>query len=214
MSDEENFLTRWSRRKSEAAESGAAPAEVPKEPAGPLDDQMQKEDTQPAFDPTSLPPLDSIEAGTDITAFLRAGVPSDLARAALRRAWATDPNIRDFVGLSENSWDFTADSIPGFGPLSPEDAGELLARYTGKVAEAANKVGQILQGTEPSRPAQVGKIDTEVSVRRTESGPPEAAQGSLPEAAEQLPSQCSKKHSATQNNLPAERRHGGALPRK
>ncbi len=214
MSDEENFLTRWSRRKSEAAESNAAPAEVPKELTGPLDEQPQKEDTKPAFDPAALPALDSIEAGTDITAFLRAGVPSELARAALRRAWAADPAIRDFVGLSENSWDFTADSIPGFGPLSPEDAGELLARYTGKLAEAANKVGQILQGTESSRPAQSGKVDTEVSVRRTESAPLEAAQESLPEAAEQHPSQCSKKHPATQNNLSAERRHGGALPRK
>lgn len=29
-----------------------------------------------------------------------------------------DPVIRDFIGLSENSWDFTdPDSIPGFGSL-------------------------------------------------------------------------------------------------
>jgi hypothetical protein len=55
-------------------------------------------------------------------AFLAPGVPADLARAALRRAWAADPNIRDFVGLAENAWDFNApDAMPGFGPLEMSD---------------------------------------------------------------------------------------------
>ena len=55
-----------------------------------------------------LPPVESIDAATDIRAFLNKGVPQDLTRAALRRAWSSDPAIRDFIGLSENSWDFTA----------------------------------------------------------------------------------------------------------
>jgi hypothetical protein len=34
-----------------------------------------------------------------------------------RVMWA-DPAIRDFIGLSENGWDFAKpESIPGFGPL-------------------------------------------------------------------------------------------------
>jgi hypothetical protein len=34
-----------------------------------------------------------------------------------RVLWA-DPAIKDFVGLSENGWDFTKpEGIPGFGPL-------------------------------------------------------------------------------------------------
>src|SRR5262249_44920639 len=50
------------------------------------------------------------------------GVPPELTRAALRRAWSADPAIRNFVGLSENSWDFNApDAIPGFGPLQITD---------------------------------------------------------------------------------------------
>ncbi len=45
-------------------------------------------------------------------------MPAELTRAALRRAWVADPAIRDFIGLSENAWDFTkSDAIPGFGPL-------------------------------------------------------------------------------------------------
>jgi hypothetical protein len=35
------------------------------------------------------------------------------------RALLADPAVRDFVGLSENAWDFTdPNGVPGFGPLS------------------------------------------------------------------------------------------------
>jgi hypothetical protein len=72
------------------------------------------------FDPKTLPSIESIGAGSDIRAFLQRGVPAVLTRAALRRAWSADPAIRDFIGLSENAWDFNApDSIPGFGSIDP-----------------------------------------------------------------------------------------------
>ncbi|WP_456672075.1 hypothetical protein [Bradyrhizobium sp. LM2.9] len=67
-------------------------------------------------------------------------MPDDLARAALRRVWSIDPAIRDFVGLSENSWDFNAPgAMAGFGPIDGEEAGRLLTRLlrepdTGAVA--------------------------------------------------------------------------------
>jgi hypothetical protein len=74
------------------------------------------------FDPASLPPIQSITAETDIRGFLASGVPSELTRAALRRAWACDPKIRNFVGLAEYDWDFNAaDSMAGFGPLQMTD---------------------------------------------------------------------------------------------
>jgi hypothetical protein len=61
---------------------------------------------------TALPPIESIGAGSDIRCFLAAGVPAELTRAALRRAWVADPKIRDFVSLSEDeSFDRTAPEI-------------------------------------------------------------------------------------------------------
>ena len=68
----------------------------------------QRPATQSFPDAASLPPIGSIGAASDIRPFLEPGVPQDLARAALRRAWTVDPAIRDFVGLSENFWDFNA----------------------------------------------------------------------------------------------------------
>ncbi|NWG25352.1 MAG: DUF3306 domain-containing protein, partial [Pseudorhodoplanes sp.] len=101
-------------------EQAAQPAEPEK--SGTPSPALQNAAAEPAFDLSKLPSLESITANTDIRVFLQPGVPAALTRAALRRAWSADPAIRDFIGLSENSWDFTApDSVHGFGPLLPTD---------------------------------------------------------------------------------------------
>src|SRR3984893_11410573 len=90
-------------------------------------ENLQPPPTESPFNAANLPPIDSIGAGSDIRPFLAPGVPADLTRAALRRAWSTDPTIRDFVGLSEASADFNAqDGVPGFGSLTRQ----LLAQTT------------------------------------------------------------------------------------
>ncbi len=80
------------------------------------------------------PPSNSITAGSDIRAFLRSGVPAELSKAALRRAWTSDPAIRDFIGIAENQWDFTdPGAIPGFGPLEArEEVAGLLRQALGQ----------------------------------------------------------------------------------
>jgi hypothetical protein len=110
----------------------------------------QRPATPTLFDAASLPPIESIGAGSDIRPFLEPGVPQDLARAALHRAWAADPAIRDFIGLSENSSDFNApDAVPGFGSLTTHDGGRLPARVpeellgaSGDGATSPNKSGR------------------------------------------------------------------------
>src|SRR5262249_52856262 len=86
-----------------------------------------------AFDPATLPPVESIDGGTDVSAFLRPGVPAELTQAALRRAWSADPAIRDFVGPAENAWDFNAPGgVPGFEPLRAiDDVQRLAAQFLG-----------------------------------------------------------------------------------
>src|SRR3954470_23428843 len=118
----EGFLGRWSRKKAEAereASGGSAD-----EPALPLrravdgDKTLGQAPSKPEFDLASVPSRDSITAATDIRAFLSPGVPNELSRAALRRAWSADPAIRDFKGLAENDWDFTdPTAMAGFGKL-------------------------------------------------------------------------------------------------
>jgi len=149
MSDPESFITRWSRRKREAEGEGeetkspAPPAQAAADARAGDDDQKPGDvpaapsgvpnAAEPSFDLTRLPPLESITAETDIRAFLAPGVPPDLTRAALRRAWTADPKIRDFVGLADYDWDYHAPgSMGGFGPLEMTDElRRLVARIVG-----------------------------------------------------------------------------------
>jgi hypothetical protein len=138
MTEPENFLERWSRRKREAAdEPVAAPEAKPEkieEAAPPPPDSATPAAAKSAepFDIASLPSIESIAAETDVRVFLQKGVPPELTREALRRAWSTDPAIRDFVGLVENGWDFNnPNAMAGFGPIATDDAARLLAQVIG-----------------------------------------------------------------------------------
>lgn len=143
MSNKEEFLARWSRRKREAR---AADADPPAEPAQALRTEPSPAPAEPAnpeVDLSSLPSIETIDAETDITVFLREGIPQELSRAALRRAWAADPAIRDFVGLAENAWDFNdPNAMAGFGSLEhpAEQVAALVQRIVGDLAQAAESV--------------------------------------------------------------------------
>jgi hypothetical protein len=146
MNEPDDFLSRWSRRKREAK---ADPDRDPRH----LDEAPQRDkagapgqpgtsepsaQVPPDFDVGSLPPVDSIGADSDISAFMREGVPDSLRHAALRRVWSADPSIRDFVGPNENFWDAAGpDGIPGFGPLDPSlDVKRMVAELFGETAPA------------------------------------------------------------------------------
>jgi hypothetical protein len=144
---EEDFLKRWSRRKREADVARSDPSETKTDeaaktaPGSGADAKADAGEPQTEFDPATLPPLESINAISDVTAFLRAGVPAELTRAALRRVWTVDPSIRDFVGLAENAWDFTdPNAMPGFGPLeATEEVRRMIASVVDSIGEQAKK---------------------------------------------------------------------------
>ena len=105
MTEPEKFLERWSRKKREAVDAPAA--------SKPLDAEADKvEAAQPPVDAEAdkpldlekLPSLESITAETDIRDFLQPGVPADLRREALRRAWSADPGIRHRPPSSHPDW--------------------------------------------------------------------------------------------------------------
>jgi hypothetical protein len=156
VSEAESFLERWARRKRAAANSAPDAASAPDATSAVGDHRQTGETAEcpahetarrdqapaadgepspPAFDLTKLPSLDSITAETDIRAFMLPGVPAELSRAALRRAWSADPAIREFVGLADYDWDFnTEGAITGFGPIEMTE--ELRRRVTDMVGRA------------------------------------------------------------------------------
>ncbi|MGY4625539.1 DUF3306 domain-containing protein [Bradyrhizobium sp. USDA 4486] len=203
---EDKFLARWSRRKQEAKTNGRQP-----DPAIPDDMQSAPppvvKNDEAEFDLSSLPSIDSITSVTDIREFLRKGIPQELTRAALRRAWRADPAIRDFVGLAENAWDFNDPAaMPGFGPLDCSEA-ELAAvvdRIFGGLSKSAEMVSETSVEVTDSSPElrQVERSSGEIVVEQAAAAPVGAA--SQLTAAE-----------STESGQPSSprRRHGGALPR-
>jgi Protein of unknown function (DUF3306) len=212
---EDEFFARWSRRKHEAR------ADAPPLEADPSSEAQQAfppaaaegSAAEPEIDLSVLPPIDSITAATDITAFLRKGIPQGLARAALRRAWFTDPAIRNFIGLAENAWDFNdPNAMPGFGPLNCSEAelSALVDRIVGGGRQAAEDLLQSL-----AKPA-----DTENSVLPHPPAPESNSQEEVADqrAARLAPSEVPSGHAAAQPQVieetgPVRRRtHGSALP--
>jgi hypothetical protein len=158
MSEPEGFLKRWSRRKRDAAaranEDAPTPPSEGEAESGEPDSAVASD--EPTVDLTKLPSIESIAADTDIRGFLAPGVPPELTRAALRRAWRIDPAIRDFVGIAENQWDFAAaQDIPGFGALSRDQAQRMAAALLGDEGDQAApastpKAPQIADGSKPA----------------------------------------------------------------
>jgi len=201
---EEEFLARWSRRKREARAEPAKPAVAPPTPPA------EVKDDESEIDLSSLPSIDEINAATDITAFLRKGIPPELGRAALRRAWAADPAIRDFVGLAENAWDFNdPTAMPGFGPLdcSSEELAALVERIVGGVREAGQSLPEASIETADSS-AQLHQADVPAPSDVTEA-PAETERPTIPVAVQ--PAVAEGPADIPEPVRP--RTHGGALPR-
>src|SRR5262245_21711181 len=240
MSEPENFIARWSRRKAAVQDAEARPAAVPAEAEARADGDEDRKDAAPdlggapepsaaVFDPATLPPLESITADTDIRAFLAPGVPAELTRAALRRAWATDPNIRDFIGLSENAWDFNDPSaITGFGSLEMTD--ELrrqIARMVGRsLADATDEPRH--HGGPETTAEKAPSVGSPTGAANTVLSQDESVKGGSPRYNSSVIAQCEEDHTATQNipvqpdskqapsdndELIAKRPHGRALPK-
>ena len=205
----EDFLSRWARLKREAT---AEPANRPQAPA--TDAEPTPLDAAPAapIDLSSLPPIESLSAESNVAAFLQAGVPEDLTRAALRHAWARDPTIRDFVGIAENQWDFNGEgAIAGFGSLSAEETARYVAART--LAAAHGEDTEPDQRESAKVPASNASKHTAAVPSTTNPPPP-----NRPLAPDSLaPAQVATATAATApqsgNAQQTKRKNGSALPK-
>lgn len=208
---EGGFLSRWSRRKRAAA--AAAPPPAP--PAAPFPPEAAPEnslaeaatapDARPAFDPASLPPVESLTAESDFAAFLRDEVPSALRRAALRRAWTLDPAIRDFVGPADYAYDYNApDGVPGFSLNLTGDIERLVAQAIGSAPPAEEP-----RGEEAPSPVEVAAPSPGPAPLEP---PPQDAPVVDAAAEEPAPEASPARTASAVEAPPVRRRHGGALP--
>jgi hypothetical protein len=219
MSKPETALSRWSRRKRQSASQrreAAAPAREAAKEAARGDAVRDSEAPAAPFDVGSLPPIESIVAGSDIRAFLQKGVPAALTRAALRQAWASDPAIRDFIEIAENQWDFTRpETIPGFGPLGASDEVQsLLAQALGELrnetkdlAERQRGAGEVMPSSEDD--ARIAARNAAEAANQTSVDPVQ-----MPGWDKEPPRALQHPDSAVANTeaSPRKPRHGRAMP--
>jgi len=221
--DGKSFLSRWSQRKQEAKQperdSPAADADAPSAP-------VAASDAEPEFDLSSLPKLEDLTATTDVTAFLRKGVPESLRNAALRKSWALDPAIRNYVNPAlDYAYDWnTPGGVPGSGEIGAgTDVARLVLQIMGggeSVAEptvaaadpgsapasdpAHSVENSAPQKTEPDLPAQTVRLSSEAQkLANNEEAAPNPNKAALEPNSDQSNSV------AAQQTV---RRHGSAKP--
>lgn len=119
--DDNGFLSRWSQRKHEAKLPDSQSRADESAPAvSESDEPVAASEAEEKFDLSSLPNLEDVVEGTDITGFLKKGVPESMRNAALRKSWALDPAIRNYVNPAlEYAYDWnTPGGVPGSGELA------------------------------------------------------------------------------------------------
>ncbi|SFG84894.1 DUF3306 domain-containing protein [Methylobacterium gossipiicola] len=222
MSD--GFLARWAQRKravrrAERPETSPPEAETALDGAvPPADGAAPPDTTDEAVDQdvlADLPSLADLTAETDLTPFLRAGIPAALRNAALRKMWSVDPAIRDFVSEArEYAYDWnTPGSVPGLGPLLPsDDVKAMLGRmFNAPPSEEPEDDSGAAETTppDPVSESDTARISSVADVPLVPDGSPVE---STPEAvpaifADETPATI--KTVVTKQRL---RRHGGAMP--
>ena len=106
MSD--SFIGRWSRRK--LAAKADPPPSPPEEEGGVTAGEPAP--TEPALvaepQPMELPPVESLEADSDYSVFMKPGVPAELRQQALTRLWATNPGLMQPEVMDLHVGDYTS----------------------------------------------------------------------------------------------------------
>lgn len=175
------FLSRWSRRKR------GEEVPEPEPPAPPVQAQPELEPEpepvaeapppEPEFDISTLPPIETLDASSDFTVFLKPGVPQALRNAALRKAWLADPLIRDYMSPLDYAWDFnTPGGLPhGFSNVLAE-TGEALRKLVNQA------IGEMeAEEEKPAEPPPGALALAEAALPQPEGEPPPAEEPLLVE---------------------------------
>jgi len=149
QSDEDkSFLARWSQRKQEAKQPDrGAPVAKADVPSGPDAESNGGQE----FDLSSLPKPEDLTASTDISPFLRRGVPEHLRNDALRKSWALDPAVRNYVNPAlDYAYDWnTPGGVPGNSEI-------------GAGMDVARLVSQIMGTGEPAVEPSISAAETRI----------------------------------------------------
>jgi len=189
VTEEDNFLSRWSRRKSQARaqpESQPAPPPVPASPQAPVvpsGEEPAPTAAPPA--PAKLPPVESLTPQSDFTPFMAPEVDAQTRSQALKALFA-DPhfNAMDMMDVYVDdyskpdplpaSWLEKLEQLSHLGDKAGRDREE--AERARAREEARAKEAAATAGTPAETPAEAQAGDDEVAVPDTPIPPPEVGE--------------------------------------
>ncbi len=218
--DGKSFLSRWSQRKQEAKQPDRdAPVPDADAPSAPV----AESEAEPEFDLSSLPKLEDLTETTDITAFLRKGVPESLRNAALRKSWALDPAIRNYVNPAlDYAYDWnTPGGVPGSSEIG---AGMDVARLVSQIMGGESVTEPTVSAADPAGAPASGPAHSAASNAPQKTEPELSAQAvrlsseaqKLPNNEEAAPNKTASAQDSDKSNSVASqqsvRRHGSAKP--
>jgi len=147
MADSGSFLARWARLKREAA-TATATATAAQAPAAAPQPEAQ------AAEP--LPPLESLDFGSDFSGFLRAKVEESVKRAALKKLFHT-PHFNEMDGLDVYVDDYNlSEPIPEAMLAGLAHARDMLFGDPGEKAEGASEEPRAAEVPEVAAAAEQG----------------------------------------------------------
>lgn len=166
--DGSNFLRRWAQRKRDARPPDTREAAPDASAAVPATDAEEKpaaeELAAEELDLSFLPKLEDLTGTSDVSGFLRKGVPESLRNAALSKSWALDPAIRNYVNPAlEYAYDWNAPGgVPGSGDLAAgTDIAKMVLQIMGSGEPTIETRGAEPIGgpQEPEQPGAVEDVD-------------------------------------------------------
>lgn len=212
MSNNDSFLSRWSRLKR-TTETETAPPPAPEDSPSPeaAPDAPPPAPQAPPLlseeELAALPRIEDLTLGSDIRAFMRPGVPSALRNAALRRMWSITPAIRDYRDPAvDYAWDWnTPGGVPGDGCApTAERAAEMLR----KIMEPPAPKPQEAAAAPDDQTAEMAQPKADERLRDSRAAPPAEA----PQTAEVSHPEKSLDLKDKADSPAPRKRHGGALP--
>ncbi len=164
---EEDFLARWSRRKQENGHD-LAESDDPSDEGGAADhgDVADTVEVAPPGD-EDMPPLESLDEGSDYTGFLSPGVSDQLRRLALRKLFhGATFNVCD--GLDDYADDFT--NFAKLGEIVTADMRHRLQEEVRKRIVAEDVSGEASERKPQSETGEGGDEEGASSVQKEEDG--------------------------------------------
>lgn len=183
MSDERSLLSRWSARKRAVeAESAAAPAAEAAEGATEeIDADARAAELEANRLAAEAVDLETLDKDSDMSVFLREGVPELLRKTALQRVWRSNPVFANLDELVDYGEDFGRKDLIMETFTSAWQAGRGYLKEVEAAADASPDAPEQLAAADPAPSTPPGGDDAEAAPAAEEPAEPAITQTVPPE---------------------------------